>query len=153
MSSILWRCHRFSTSTEQWISRLCEEILIFLFLLLLFLRWKFLRLFVLLFWCRRWRKLWWKSLEFRSRTVWWWASAPWSQSLIFLFLLLLFLRWKFLRVFLLLFWCRRWMKDRWMYARMFLVFLLPWNRPLTFEFLVVLLETGFSNALWIPLVL
>ncbi len=24
MSSILWRCHRFSTSTEQWISRLCE---------------------------------------------------------------------------------------------------------------------------------
>ena len=26
MSSILWRCHRFSTSTEQWISRLCEEM-------------------------------------------------------------------------------------------------------------------------------
>ena len=25
MSSILWRCHRFSTSTKQWISRLCEE--------------------------------------------------------------------------------------------------------------------------------
>ena len=24
MSSILWRCHRFSTSTEQWISRLCK---------------------------------------------------------------------------------------------------------------------------------
>ena len=24
MSSTLWRCHRFSTSKEQWISRLCE---------------------------------------------------------------------------------------------------------------------------------
>ena len=24
MSSILWKCHRFSTSTEQWRSRLCE---------------------------------------------------------------------------------------------------------------------------------
>ena len=24
MSSILWRCHKFSTSTEQWISRLCK---------------------------------------------------------------------------------------------------------------------------------
>ena len=24
MSSILWRCRRFSTSTEQWIFRLCK---------------------------------------------------------------------------------------------------------------------------------
>ena len=24
MLSILWRCYRFSTSTKQWISRLCE---------------------------------------------------------------------------------------------------------------------------------
>ena len=40
-----------------------------------------------------------------------------------------------------------------MYARMFLVFVLVKNRALTSEFLVVLLETGFSNALWTLLVL
>ena len=28
MSSILWRCHRFNTSTKQWISRLYEEMVV-----------------------------------------------------------------------------------------------------------------------------